>query len=157
MLAREYCDLKHMKKKRRFKPIILSHHMLMGLKEGQAKMSKSDADTAIFMEDSESDVRRKIKQAFCPPQVVENNPILDYCKHVIFQKMQTFEVQKVNKVYSSYEELENDFKAGLLHPSELKPAVANALNDMIEPVRRHFSQPHLQTLLETVRTFKITK
>ena len=28
-------------------------HMLAGLKEGQEKMSKSDPDSAIFMEDSE--------------------------------------------------------------------------------------------------------
>jgi tyrosyl-tRNA synthetase len=41
----------------RFKPIIVSHHMLMGLKEGQEKMSKSDPDSAIFMEDSAADVR----------------------------------------------------------------------------------------------------
>ena len=40
MLAREYCDMT--KPKIKFKPVILSHHMLAGLKEGQAKMSKSD-------------------------------------------------------------------------------------------------------------------
>ena len=34
------------------KPIILSHHMLYGLKKGQEKMSKSDPDSAIFMEDT---------------------------------------------------------------------------------------------------------
>jgi tyrosyl-tRNA synthetase len=50
MLAREYCDQTTPKIK--FKPIILSHHMLMGLKEGQEKMSKSDPDSAIFMEDT---------------------------------------------------------------------------------------------------------
>jgi tyrosyl-tRNA synthetase len=59
MLAREYCT----ETKRKFKPIILSHRnfflkftlldMLMGLKEGQEKMSKSDPESAIFMEDSE--------------------------------------------------------------------------------------------------------
>jgi tyrosyl-tRNA synthetase len=48
MLAREYCDAAEPKIK--FKPVILSHHMLMGLKEGQEKMSKSDPDSAIFME-----------------------------------------------------------------------------------------------------------
>ena len=48
MLAREYCDAI----KAEHKPIILSHHMLMGLKEGALKMSKSDVMTAIFMEDS---------------------------------------------------------------------------------------------------------
>ena len=50
MLAREYCEFPEVKKKKR-KPIILSHHMLMGLKAGQAKMSKSDPESAIFMED----------------------------------------------------------------------------------------------------------
>lgn len=62
MLAREYCD----DIKKTDKPIIVSHHMMMGLKEGQAKMSKSDPDSAIFMEDTVEDVNRKIKKAFCP-------------------------------------------------------------------------------------------
>jgi tyrosyl-tRNA synthetase len=62
MLAREYCDAA----KRKQKPIILSHHMLYGLKQGQAKMSKSDPDSAIFMEDSREDVARKINNAYCP-------------------------------------------------------------------------------------------
>jgi tyrosyl-tRNA synthetase len=56
----------------RFKPTIISHHMLMGLKEGQEKMSKSDPDSAIFMEDAAEDVRRKIKKAYCPPQVLSS-------------------------------------------------------------------------------------
>lgn len=47
MLAREYAA----DKKKKFKPVVISHHMLMGLKEGQEKMSKSDPDSAIFMED----------------------------------------------------------------------------------------------------------
>ena len=105
MLAREYCDAAGIK----LKPIILSHHMLYGLKAGQhtptltltltltttltptlhstpytllptptptpnpdqagqQKMSKSDADSAIFMEDSAEDVRRKLEQAHCPTQ-----------------------------------------------------------------------------------------
>jgi len=55
MLAREYCD----SIKRKNKPIILSHPMLMGLKEGQAKMSKSDPDSAIWMEDEVADVKAR--------------------------------------------------------------------------------------------------
>ena len=35
----------------------------------QEKMSKSDPNSAIFMEDSEIDVNGKIKKAYCPPQV----------------------------------------------------------------------------------------
>jgi tyrosyl-tRNA synthetase len=79
VLAREYAT----SKKKRFKPVIISHHMLSGLKEGQEKMSKSDPDSAIFMEDSVEDLNRKVKKAFCPPQVVEKNPIMDYVKNII--------------------------------------------------------------------------
>lgn len=58
--------------------------MIAGLKEGQEKMSKSDPDSAIFMEDTEEDVKRKISKAFCEEGIVEGNPILDYTKHLIF-------------------------------------------------------------------------
>ena len=66
MLAREYCDAAGIK----LKPIILSHHMLYGLFKGQAKMSKSNKESAIFMEDSEADVGRKLR-AYCPASVEE--------------------------------------------------------------------------------------
>jgi tyrosyl-tRNA synthetase len=55
MLAIEYCDMI----KRKYKPIIVSHHMIMGL-DGSDKMAKSNPDAAIFMDDSEQDVNTKI-------------------------------------------------------------------------------------------------
>ncbi|MEI4889782.1 hypothetical protein, partial [Klebsiella pneumoniae] len=57
VIAREYCD----KMERENKPIILSHHMIPGLKEGQDKMSKSDPSSAIYMEDEEEAVNVKIQ------------------------------------------------------------------------------------------------
>ena len=69
MLAREYCDAAGIK----LKPVILSHHMLYGLKAGQAKMSKSDPDSAIFMEDSKDDIIRKINNAYCPVKPETSN------------------------------------------------------------------------------------
>ena len=44
--------------------------MIPGLKAGQEKMSKSDPDSAIFMEDTAADVKRKIKKAFCEENLV---------------------------------------------------------------------------------------
>lgn len=41
-------------------------------------------------------------------------------------------------VYKSYEDLAHDFSEGKLHPNDLKPAVAKVLNELIEPVRKHF-------------------
>ena len=63
-------------------------------------MSKSDPDSAIFMEDSKDDIIRKINAAYCPlkPEVekasadqseirlVEDdlkNPCLDYIEHIV--------------------------------------------------------------------------
>lgn len=34
--------------------------------------------------DTAEDVKRKIKKAYCPPEIVEKNPIMDYAKHIIF-------------------------------------------------------------------------
>merc|ERR1712083_792985 len=137
MLAREYADKsnaqsktkKNKKKKKKetiYPPVVISHHMLMGLKEGQEKMSKSDPDSAIFMEDSEDDVRRKIKKAYGPPGVVKGNPLLDYTKHLVFPKYGEFTVERSEKhggnlVYATYEELEKDYVSGQLHPGDLKP------------------------------------
>lgn len=63
--------------------------MLSGLKKGQAKMSKSDPMSAIFMEDSEDVVNKKIKAAYCAEKEVYNekgefiNPIMDYAKSIV--------------------------------------------------------------------------
>ena len=58
VLAREFMDRKEFCHEKREKPIIASHGMVPGLLEGQEKMSKSNPDSAIFMEDSVEDVSR---------------------------------------------------------------------------------------------------
>jgi tyrosyl-tRNA synthetase len=47
-------------------------------------MSKSDPESAIFMEDSETDIKTKIKTAYCPPGVIKGNPCADYVKNIVF-------------------------------------------------------------------------
>jgi len=129
--------------------------MLSGLKEGQTKMSKSDPDSAIFMEDTVEDVNRKIKKSFCPEKIVANNPILDYCKNIIFPSFKNYTIQIKNvgpKTYSSYAELEADFIDGSLHPSDLKTAVASAINNLLQPVRDHFTNDsYARNLLATIK------
>ncbi len=159
MLAREYCDV--CEPKRRFKPIILSHHMLLGL-TGQ-KMSKSDPMSAIFMDDSEGDVNTKINKAFCPPQQVEGNPVLEYCKHIIFPWYGELQVLRNEQnggdvTYTDYQVLENQFKEGTLHPGDLKPSVRKAINGILQPVRDHFKKnPEAKKLQDQVHRFRVTK
>ncbi|KAN0004110.1 hypothetical protein ACTFIZ_010251 [Dictyostelium cf. discoideum] len=157
MLAIEYCD----KVKIKNKPIIVSHHMLSGLKEGQEKMSKSDPESAIFMEDSEAEVNTKIKKAYCPPGIIEKNPILDYTKNIVFQKLTSLTLNIKDKgdvTYNSYQDLEDDYKAEKIHPSELKPVIAKAINAMLQPVRDHFANnAEAAALLKTVRSYTVTR
>ena len=159
MLAREYCVAINKKDK----PIIISHHMLSGLKEGQEKMSKSDPDSAIFMEDTREDVKRKIKKAYCPEKVVAGNPILDYAKSIIFERFPEFTIKREAKNggdlhYQTYAELEADFVEGKLHPVDLKNNVADAINELLQPVREHFQKdPYARKLLETIKQWQVTK
>mmetsp|Transcript_11140 Transcript_11140/g.1729 ORF Transcript_11140/g.1729 Transcript_11140/m.1729 type:complete len:104 (+) Transcript_11140:146-457(+) len=103
-------------------------------------MSKSDPNSAIFMEDSAKDVESKIKKAFCPELIVEKNPILDYAKSIIFPARDYLSIVRKeefggNKTYTKYADLEKDYAEGALHPGDLKKAVAIAINELIEPVR----------------------
>lgn len=130
MLAREYCDAN----KSATKPIIISHHMLSGIKKGALKMSKSDPDTAIFMEDSVEDVNRKIKKAFCEEKDITTNPILEYCRYVILPALESITIvfkDKTERVYTDYAKLEADFANGDVHPADLKPAVTLCVNKLL--------------------------
>lgn len=173
MLAREYCDAARIKRK----PIVLSHHMLYGLKAGQEKMSKSDPDSAVFMEDSAEDVERKIMNAYCPSEelgvvsaaVVEEdagkqsmqlkvdtlkNPCLDYIENIIFSPPgATFTAGDIT--YTDFETVREAFLADMVSEEQLKRGLVTELNRLLEPVRTHFATDETaKQLFEQVREFK---
>ena len=157
------------------KPIALHHHMLMSLKKPpeedldpeeynlKRKMSKSDPDSAVFMLDSKKDVARKIRAAWCPQYEVEDNPVLEYCKYILFEKFEKIEVKRPEKYggnvsYGSYRELEAAFENGSLSPIDLKNAVTEYLNILLDPIRKHFEEnPRAKELAEFVEKAKQTK
>ncbi|MEM4311875.1 MAG: tyrosine--tRNA ligase [Nitrososphaerales archaeon] len=162
-----------------WKPVIVSHHMLMGLEglkepEGydedkaidiaiSSKMSKSKPESSIFIHDDEETIRRKIRRAYCPEKVVENNPIMDYCKHIIFRKFKSFLVERKEKYggdieFWSYNELKRYYSEGSLHPLDLKEATANYLNQLIKPIREHFEKDkRAKELYELVKSYEVTR
>ena len=135
MLALEYCD----KIKRKNKPIIISHPMLLGL-DG-TKMSKSNPDNAIFMDDNPNEIKRKINKAFCEPMNIEKNPILEWSKHIIFPIVGYFIIpanakfNELEKKINSYQELENDFKEGKIYPNQLKAGMITHLLNLLVPIQ----------------------
>lgn len=144
------------------KPIAIHHPLILGLgqppepKEGQtvkdalseAKMSKSDPKTAVFVHDEPKAIQKKIKKAYCPPKEVEGNPILDWAKKLLFRSDNDFTLviqlpEKFGggqKVYESYEALEAAYVSGDLHPGDLKSGVAAALIEKLAPAREAFAE-----------------
>ncbi|EFN56220.1 hypothetical protein CHLNCDRAFT_30844 [Chlorella variabilis] len=107
------------------------HLLSVAMCPGQEKMSKSDPNSAIFMEDSEADVRTKIKKAFCPPKQAEGNPCLAYVQHIVLPWFDKFEVERPE---------------------------ANGGNMCPAQVRDHFEHnEEAKALLKQVKSFKVTK
>jgi len=161
-----------------FKPVCVHHHLLQGLEkpsvwpipEGQekeamasVKMSKSKPETCIFIYDSPQEIKQKMAHAFCPEKTVKFNPVLEFCKYIIFREKSTFTINRPDKYggnvqFQSYTELENAFAKGNLHPQDLKNAVAEELTTILEPVRKYFENDReAKECLETVRKAKITR
>lgn len=166
------------KEGKQMKPVAVHHHLILGLgkppvwpvpKEqlqelwSALKMSKSKPDTCIFIHDSPDEIRRKIKQAFCPEGETEFNPILDWTKHLIFRDADSkMEIKRLEKfggdvIYTSYKELEKDFAEKKLHPMDLKNSVAEKLIQILEPARKHFEQPKAKKMLEELEQLIITR
>jgi len=61
------------------------------------------------------------------------------------------------KEYTQYDELSTDYSSGHIHPGDLKTAVTEALNRILEPVRSHFASGEPKILLEKIKKFKVTR
>ncbi|MDP2873807.1 MAG: tyrosine--tRNA ligase [bacterium] len=158
-----------------WKPVVVSHHMLMGLGKPasrtedktqrtiELKMSKSRPDSAIFMTDSREDIERKINKAWCPEGEIKNNPVLEYCRYILFEKFPKITIKRPAKfggtvTVGSFTELEKSFAEKQIHPQDLKKTVSQLLDELIEPVRRHFKEnKEARLLLEKVQSFQVTR
>ncbi|HLC93949.1 MAG TPA: tyrosine--tRNA ligase [Patescibacteria group bacterium] len=158
-----------------WKPVVVSHHMLLGLGKPasktqdkaartiELKMSKSHPDSAIFMTDTFEDIKRKLAKAWCPEGSAKENPVLEYCKYILFEKFPSLLIERPEKwggtiEVHSHTELERMYAQKLIHPQDLKNTVALLLNKLLEPVRRHFVEnKEAKKLLERVKSFTITR
>lgn len=115
-------------------------------------MSSSEEESKIDLLDPPDVIKRKLKKAFCEPGNVTDNGILSFVKHVILPLHDNkFEITRKpewggNLVYTAYEDIEKDFAAEQLHPGDLKNAVGQYINNLLEPVRQKFVDQALQKL-----------
>ena len=156
------------------KSVAVHHHMLLGLQFSQTdlegvdrkiamKMSKSKPETAIFMTDAPAEVEQKFRKAHCIDEVVEDNPVLEYAKYIVFEMRTSLLIARPEKyggdvLFYSYEELETAFKEGSLKSVDLKAGVAKTINELLEPTRKHFEEnERARDLLEKVKGFQVTR
>lgn len=153
----------------KIKPIAIHTPILLGLQTQEpttgeideiamrTKMSKSKADSGVSIHDSEEEIRRKINHAYAPEGVVENNPLLNWTRYLIFYESEgsTLFVKRDEKfggdiTYNSYEDLEKDYSEKKLHPMDLKNAVAEWLIQKLAPARKYFEDPERKKALEEI-------
>lgn len=155
------------------KPVAVHHHLLMGIAEPvkletndkldeviASKMSKSKPWTAIFIHDTEEQIKSKLKKAWCPEKQTEMNPMLEITKYVVFHENDTFKLERDAKFggtieYENYEQLESAYRKGEIHPMDLKNNIAREISHIIEPIRKHF-QDH-SNFLDVFKEAKITR
>lgn len=158
-----------------WKPVAVHHHMLMGL--GQPlpsgasaveraiamKMSKSKPQSAIFMDDSEEEIKQKIAKAYCPEKVIEENPIIDYCRNIIFNAFKELKIERPKKygwdlTIGSFDELVKIYQSGDLFPLDLKDAVAKYIIELLKPVKQHFvKNKKARELYDKVKSYEVTR
>ena len=155
-------------------PVVISHHMLLGLqfqetdktgidKKIALKMSKSKPETAIFMTDTKEEIFNKFKKAYCPEGQEEDNPVLEYAKYIIFEKFKSITIKRPEKfggdlIVKSYAELLNLYLKKEIHPLDLKTTIAEYIDLLLEPVRKHFKESKKARELEKqVLSFAVTR
>jgi len=130
-------------------PIAVHHKLLPGLSEPSdaskeskilGKMSKSDPNSGVFINDTDEEIKSKIKKAWCEEGNAENNPLLEITKQIIFHEFNEINVERPEKfggnvTYTDSSNLESDFLQKKLHPSDLKQTVSNYLIKIISPIR----------------------
>ena len=158
------------------KPVAVHHHLLMGIAKPvelkskdkleqviASKMSKSKPWTAIFIHDTEQQIKGKLKKAWCPERQAEMNPILEIVRHVIFHEHETFRIDRLARFggpaeFQNYQELEKAYVQGSLHPQDLKNAVAKELAKILEPLRKYFERnKEARESLQVMKNSQVTR
>ena len=128
------------------------------------KMSKSKPEAAIFIHDTEEQIEKKVRIAFCPPNIIEGNPIIDVNRYLYFSNpdfvltIDRPEKYGGNVTIGSIDQLIRLYSEGKVHPLDLKNGTAKVLNERLKPVRSYFAENgEAKKLYEELATKMITR
>jgi tyrosyl-tRNA synthetase len=153
-------------------PVAIHQNLIAGLTgpeqgendETSLKMSKSKPNSAIFIHDTPEEIRDKVKKAYGPPKVIENNPLINWVETLVFwgEKTGNFKISRPEKfggdiIYTNVDKLIEDYKNGVLFPLDLKNGLADWIIEKLTPARKHFEQKEAKEGLEKMKEFLIKK
>ena len=121
------------------------------------KMSSSFQDSRkIGVLDSKSQIKRKIRRAFCIQREVDDNCWLEMMETCLFRSRdhlrQHFSIPRAEEfggkmVYETFNDLRENFFNGNLHPMDLKNGISDLLTELLEPLRDMFLTKEGKALL----------
>jgi len=119
-------------------PVCIHTPILLGLDGTKMASSK---DNFISVDDTEEDIYKKFKKAFCKMGDTEENPILALFRYHIFPRYEKIVIERPEKfggnlTFNNYSEMESAFAAEDLHPMDLKNSAAKYINEILDPVRK---------------------
>lgn len=133
---------------------------LLGLSAGKTTVL-SEEDDQIYLLDAPKQLKKKLSKAFCEPGNIQDNGVLPILKYIIFPIFKQFDIARPAEYggdvsYSTFDEVENDFKEQKLHPGDLKKGVETKLNQLMEPLLSFLeSSKEFQDVL--LRAFPVKK
>ncbi|KAK9472143.1 Aminoacyl-tRNA synthetase, partial [Dipodascopsis tothii] len=153
VLAEEYLPSLGYKKRAH-----LMNPMVPGLAQG-GKMSSSDPNSKIDLLDDPKTVKKKIASAYCSPGEVEGNGLIAFVEYVLLpiSRLQTSEdgqsvsqkpeglffIDRPEKYggsvsYTTISQLKEAYTSQALSPQDLKSGITEAINKLLEPLRKEF-------------------
>jgi len=110
----------------------------------ERKMSKSDPGSAIPIPATKEAIAERVQNAFCPAKEVAGNPIVEIVRFIVLPWEGKLHVERPAKYggpldFSDEKEFVASWTSGSLHPQDLKGAVTDALDRLMEPARRYFA------------------
>jgi len=124
-------------------PVFIHTPLIPSLQGPGSKMSSSIPESMISIRDKAEDIKKKISKAYCPEAVVEDNPILSIAKLIVFPRIDKLIIKRAEKYggnleIKGYDKLEELFRDKKIHPLDLKNAVAEEIDRILEPIRKEF-------------------
>jgi tyrosyl-tRNA synthetase len=118
--------------------------LITSLKGPGEKMSKSIPGSGISVTDSYDELKKTVRDAYCPEKEVRDNPVIQIARLIIFPRFEKILIKRPEKFggnidIKNYNELEALYREGKLHPLDLKNAVTEYLEKTIKPIREQYN------------------